>query len=76
MSIARNVGYALLGLILGGMIGGGLGLLGGLGYTSLAEVSGFEGKSGYVVAFWTIGGTMLGLVIGVISGAKLARRTA
>ena len=68
------IGFAFLGLLLGGAAGGGLGLLGGLAFTELSNTSGFEGYSGFVVAYWILGGIMLGLVAGCIAGLKRARR--
>ena len=62
------------GVTCGGATGGGLGLLAGLAYTSLADVSGFEGLSGYAVAFWMLGGIVLGLILGIMAGIALARR--
>ena len=74
MPAGRLIGFALLGTILGGVVGGGVGLLGGLGYTSLAETSGFEGYSGFVVAFWLLGGILFGLFAGLILGIRFSRR--
>lgn len=74
MSAGRTFGLGLLGAVAGGASGGGLGLLGGLAYTSLADVSGFEGLSGYAVAFWMLGGIVLGLILGIVAGVALARR--
>lgn len=74
MGAGRTFGLSLLGAVAGGATGGGLGLLAGLAYTSLADVSGFEGLSGYTVAFWILGGIVLGLILGTIAGAMLARR--
>ena len=48
MSAGRRIGFALLGLVLGAATGG---LLGGFAFTGLAETSGFEGYSGFVVAY-------------------------
>jgi hypothetical protein len=61
-------------MVLGAMAGGILGLLGGLAYTSLAQTSGFEGYSGYVVAFWMLAGIALGLIAGLAGGVRLGRR--
>ncbi len=75
MSAGRIIGSALLGLLLGGIVGGGLGLAGGLAYTELAGTSGFEGKSGFVVAYWILAGIVLGLVSGLVAGVRRARRS-
>jgi hypothetical protein len=74
MSAAGRFGFALLGLIIGGAIGGGLGLLGGLAYTELAHTSSFEGYSGFVVGAWMLGGIVIGLIAGLIAALKLTRR--
>jgi hypothetical protein len=73
-SVGRSFGFSLLGAIVGAATGAGLGLLGGLGYTELASVSGFEGESGFVVGYWMLGGLLVGLCVGVYSGLRLARR--
>jgi hypothetical protein len=75
MSAGRTFGFGLLGFVVGGTTGAGLGLLGGLGYTQLADVVGFEGEAGYAVVLWALGGLVLGLVFGVVAGVKLARRS-
>ncbi len=74
MSIAGRIGLVLLGSLLGVAIGAGGGLLGGLGYTELARTSGFEGYSGFVVAFWILGGIVLGLIVGIVMSLRLTRR--
>ena len=74
MSAARRFGFALLGLVLGGAIGGGLGLLGGLAYTELANTSGFEGYAGFVVVAWMLCGIVIGLIAGLVAGLKLSGR--
>ncbi|MFT3989064.1 hypothetical protein [Aestuariivirga sp.] len=74
MAAGRTIGLAILGTILGIAAGGGLGLLGGLGWTELMSTSSFEGYSGFVVAYWILGGLILGALAGLISGVRLARR--
>ena len=74
MSMVRRVGFALLGMLFGAMAGAVAGVLGGLGYTELANTSGFEGYSGFVVAFWMLAGTAIGMIFGLIVAYKLARR--
>lgn len=74
MSAGRTIGFALLGLLLGGFAGGGLGLLGGLAYTELADTSGFEGYSGFTVAYWMLGGIIFGMIAGLVAGLKRSRR--
>jgi hypothetical protein len=74
MSTGRKIGFALLGLVLGGVVGCGLGLLGGLAYTELTSTSGFEGYSGFVVAYWMLCGIVLGLIAGLVAGLKWSHR--
>ena len=74
MSTGRTIGFALLGLVLGGVVGCGLGLLGGLAYTEFVGTSGFEGYSGFVVAYWMLGGIVLGLIAGLIAGLRWSYR--
>jgi hypothetical protein len=74
MGAGRTIGFGVLGLVLGAIAGGVLGLLGGLGYTTLAETSGFEGYSGFVVVYWIAGGILLGAVAGAVFAAKRASR--
>ena len=74
MSTGRTIGFALLGLVLGGVVGSSLGLLGGLAYTELVSTSGFEGYSGFVVAYWMLGGIALGLIAGLIAGLRWSYR--
>ena len=73
MSIARRIGFAILGQGLGGIAGGCLGLLGGLAYTELTSTSEFEGYAGFIVAYWILGGIALGLVAGLIAGLVRSR---
>ena len=75
MSAARTFGFGLLGLVIGGATGAGVGLGGGLAYTSLAGTSGFEGYSGFVVAYWMLAGLVLGALGGPIVGVSLSRKT-
>ena len=75
MSALRTTGLALLGAVVGAVAGGGLGLGGGLAYTELASVSGFEGYSGFVVAYWMLAGIILGLLAGLISGIWISCRS-
>ena len=74
MSMVRRVGFALLGMLLGAIAGAVAGLLGGLGYTELVQTPGFEGYSGFVVAFWLLAGTAIGMIFGLIVAYKLSRR--
>jgi hypothetical protein len=69
MSVGSKIGFGLLGLVAGAVIGGGFGLGGGLAWTELMNTSTFEGYSGFVVVFWIAGGILLGGVAGLILGA-------
>lgn len=75
MSTARRVGFALAGILLGDFVGGVIGLLGGLSYTTLAQTSGFEGHSGLVVAAWLLAGIVIGTIVGLVMGLKRAPRS-
>ncbi|GIL02490.1 MAG: hypothetical protein BroJett030_23890 [Alphaproteobacteria bacterium] len=74
MSAGRVLGFGLLGWLLGAVAGGVAGLGGGLGWITLAGTSGFEGYSGYVVAYWMLGGILVGMAAGAILGTRFARR--
>jgi hypothetical protein len=74
MAAGKTIGFALLGLIAGAILGGVAGLLGGLAWTSLNQTSGFEGYSGFVVFYWIFGGIILGLAAGLVVGTRLGRR--
>lgn len=74
MSAGRSFGLALLGAVAGAAAGGGLGLLGGFVYTSVAATSGFEGYAGFVVMYWLLAGLLLGLGTGIWAGLRLAAR--
>jgi hypothetical protein len=72
MSAGRTIGWGLLGLVIGSIAGGVIGLMGGLAWTTLAETSGFEGYSGFVVAYWILAGIILGAIAGAVFGARRA----
>ena len=74
MSIARQLAFSVLGLISGALGGGVLGLLGGLAYTEIAATSGFEGYPGFVVAYWILGGIVIGMIAGLVIALRLAKR--
>jgi hypothetical protein len=74
MSSGRVLGFGILGAVVGGATGTALGLLGGLGYTEVANVSGFEGLSGFVVGYWILGGLILGVIAGVPVAINLLNR--
>lgn len=69
MRAGRKIVLGFLGLIIGGAAGGGLGVAGGLTWTEVMNTSGFEGYSGYVVAYWMLGGILLGGIAGLVLGA-------
>lgn len=70
MPAGRRIGFGFFGAVAGAMLGGGAGLLGGLGYVELAQVTSFEGYSGYVVVLWMLAGILAGLVAGAVFGAR------
>ncbi len=72
MSLARRLAFAVLGLTLGSAGGGVAGLLAGLAYTEIAATSGFEGYSGFVVAFWMLGGVVIGMIAGLVVAYRMA----
>jgi len=74
MTLARRLGLAALGIALGSAAGGGAGLLAGLAYIEIASTSGFEGYSGFVVAFWMLGGVTLGMILGLVVAYRFARK--
>jgi len=74
MKLARRLGLAALGLVLGSAGGGVAGLLAGLAYVEIANTSGFEGYSGFVVAFWILGGVALGMIMGLVVAYRFARK--
>jgi len=76
MAVGGRIGVAFLGLILGSALGAGIGLLGGLAWTTLAGTSSFEGYSGFVVAFWMLGGLLFGMVAGPLVGWAWSGRRA
>ena len=65
----RRTLRALLGVLIGLLVGGGVGVLLGLAWITLGEVSAFEGMSGYVVGFIFL---PLGALMGAIGGAVIA----
>lgn len=70
MSAGAKIGFGILGLIIGGMVGAVAGILGGLAWTMLAGTSGFEGYSGFVTAYWMLAGLILGAIAGAIVLAR------
>lgn len=70
--MARRLAFAVLGITLGSSGGGIAGLLAGLAYVEIAATSGFEGYSGFVVAFWILGGVLIGMIAGLVVAYKLA----
>jgi uncharacterized BrkB/YihY/UPF0761 family membrane protein len=74
MAMGHRIGLAFAGMLLGAAAGAGVGLLGGLGYTALADTSGFEGYAGFVVGFWMLGGIAAGMTLGLIAAYRISRR--
>jgi hypothetical protein len=73
MSLVRRLAFAALGITLGASGGGIAGLLAGLAYVEIAGTSGFEGYAGFVVAFWILGGVVLGMIIGLVVAYRWAK---
>ena len=68
------VGLAV-GLVFGGLIGGVVGAAVGAWYVEAAQVSNFEGVSGYVVVFFFLfPGVIVGAAAGAVLGWLLGRR--
>lgn len=74
MSAGRTIATIVAGIIAGGLGGGGLGIAGGLAYTTVAQTPGFEGYSGYVVAMWMLLGIIVGALAGPFILLKLLKR--
>ena len=72
--MARRLALAALGITLGSSGRGVVGLLAGLAYIEIADTSGFEGYSGFVVAFWMLGGVAIGMMLGLVFAYRLARK--
>ena len=66
--VAVSLFRIAVGVLLGGIGGGVVGSLIGMVYVAFAQVSSFEGESGFVVAAFML----LGMVIGIVAGG-LAR---
>lgn len=62
--------HGIFEVTLGGVAGGGLGLGGGLAWITTMGTSSFEGYSGFVVAYWLLGGIVVGIVAGVWMGVR------
>ena len=65
MSPAHRIGFALLGLMVGSSGGAAVGLLAGLAHIEIQSRR-FEGYAGFVVAFWILGGTIIGAIAGLV----------
>jgi hypothetical protein len=44
-----------------------------LAYVEIAGTSGFEGYSGFVVAFWLLGGVVIGMIAGLVVAYKFTK---
>jgi hypothetical protein len=62
----RILGLAIVGLILGAIVGGILGVGAGLAWITIFKTSSFEGYSGMLVFFTFM---PIGLIVGALSGA-------
>jgi hypothetical protein len=74
MALGHKIGLLLIGLLAGGIAGGLVGLCAGLAHTQLASVSGFEGYSGYMVAYWILAGIAFGALVGIVLAVRRAHR--
>jgi hypothetical protein len=73
--IRQSIFGLAVGFILGGLFGGGAGVALGAWYVEAAQVSSFEGKSGYVVIFlFLFPGVIIGAATGAVLGWLLGRR--
>lgn len=70
MSAFSSAARVLLFTLAGAVAGFGAGLLLGLAHVELADVSGFEGYSGFVVVYWGIAGLFLGMFGGAVWGLR------
>ena len=68
LGVAVSLFRIAVGVLVGGLGGGVVGSLIGMVYVAFAQVSSFEGESGFVVAAFML----LGMVIGIVAGG-LAR---
>jgi hypothetical protein len=66
MTAGRKITIVILSPLIGGVIG----FLGGLAWTELANTSGFEGYSGFVVVYWLVAGLVLGLAAGLTAAFR------
>jgi hypothetical protein len=74
-SVWPSVVGVAVGLVFGGLIGGIAGTAFGAWYVEAAQVSNFEGASGYVVVFlFLFPGVIIGAAAGAIVGWLLGRR--
>ena len=69
---ARKIGQVFLGSVIGAVAGGVAGLGIGTAYVELANVSSFEGASGYAVVFWIFAGILCGAIAGVLVALRNA----
>jgi hypothetical protein len=73
----RRFIYVLLGFVLGSVVGAVSGFAIGSAYVTTAQVSSFEGLSGYVVVYaFAFPGAIIGMVAGIIVAWLLGRRSA
>jgi len=74
MGTALRIAFACLGLLGGAIAGGMSGFLAGLGFTTLSGTSDFEGYSGFVIVYWSLGGLFLGAIAGMVIGLRFGGR--
>jgi hypothetical protein len=66
--VAVSLFPIVVGVLVGGFGGGVIGSLTGMVYVALAQVSSFEGESGFVVAAFMLLGVVIGIVAGGLAG--------
>lgn len=74
-SVGEKAGSAAVAALIGALAGGALGALLGSWYVDAAGVSSFEGRSGYLVAFFfVLPGVAVGAAVAAVIGWRAMRR--
>ena len=66
--VAISLFRIAVGILVGGVAGGVAGSISGMVYVAFAQVSSFEGESGFVVAAFMLVGAVIGIVAGGFAG--------
>lgn len=72
--VALSIVAAILGVVVGGVVGFGAGLLAGSGIVELTDMSCFEGACGYAAFFIALIGIPIGAILGGVLAFRWARR--